>query len=433
MAPFRHRQIFYIPTGGCWSFGDAEEDADSLPWTDRNNSFYDQRYAQPPTIEPLSEDMVRLVRSQLTSIFYERIAYGFLCTQQFQLGWCQGGMMRCFNQPCLPPEFFIASSRHVRDHLMEYADVHVAVYFSSLDGIYRGFEDRKLGRYIFRKWFHWHDGRPPFLGHQTLAKAIGLKGDESRDIQGIWKFHRSLCDAVSVGLNQQELPESSLPMNRSVLSPYPKGRGKNTDQHREISHLFRAIVIIADDQVMQHKEPDICRPILPPESKERDALAHIEKKRDWAVSQYSVLLFKTGDDAHLSSPVSFQPLYDSGKAFPVKRPDCNGSSSVDGIDVVRVKLDTALEFVLNLIRREREAIPYLELAAEMDDRQHLEACEKWVDIVTAHARKVGIDTNGFTWEAVRRAKAALNGEAFHGYQISPPWDHLGSTSLPMCL
>lgn len=30
-----------------------------------------------------------------------------------------------------------------------------------------------------------------------------------------------------------------------------------------------------------------------------------------------------------------------------------------------------------------------------------------------HAGRVGIDANGFTWEAVRRAKAAQNGEAFN--------------------
>ncbi|KAI0454266.1 hypothetical protein F5B21DRAFT_514852 [Xylaria acuta] len=207
MVPFRHRQIFVTRSRDSdhWPFGDAEEIVDSLPWTDHNSSFYDQRYAQSPTMEPLSEN---IVRSQLTSIFYERMAFSFLCTSQLQLGWC---------------------------------------------------------------------------------------------------------------------------------------------------------------------------------------------------------------DAHLSSPVSFQALYDSGKAFAVERADCD-----DGIDVVRVKIDKALEFVLGLIRREREAIPYVGLAAETEDRQHLKACGKWVDSVMAHARNVGIDTNGLTWEAVRRAKVALNGEAFDEHQVSPP-------------
>ncbi|KAI0908663.1 hypothetical protein F4823DRAFT_563663 [Ustulina deusta] len=44
----------------------------------------------------------------------------------------------------------------------------------------------------------------------------------------------------------------------------------------------------------------------------------------------------------------------------------------------------------------------------------------------AHVGQVGIDTNGFTWEAVCRAKAMLNGEAFDEHQVSLPWDHLAA-------
>ncbi|KAJ8130505.1 hypothetical protein O1611_g3126 [Lasiodiplodia mahajangana] len=197
-----------------------------------------------------------------------------------------------------------------------------------------------------------------------------------------------------------------------------------------MAHLFRAIVIIVDNQVMENEEPEIYRPVLPPELHDSETLQYLEKGRTWTVSQYSVLLFRTGDDAHLSSPVSFQSIYDSGKALPVNRLDCDGNSGDDGTNVVRVKIDTAFEFILGLIRGEREAIPHVGLAAEIEDRQHLEVCNKWIDGVMPHAGKVGIDTNGFTWEAIRRAKAALNGEAFDRDQIDPPWDHVGSTSLP---
>ncbi|KAI3329901.1 hypothetical protein F4824DRAFT_505645 [Ustulina deusta] len=96
------------------------------------------------------------------------------------------------------------------------------------------------------------------------------------------------------------------------------------------------------------------------------------------------------------------------------------------IDVVRVKIDTALEFVLGPIRREREASPDVGLAAETEGRQHLETCEKWADIAMAHVGQVSIDTNGFTWEAVCRAKAMLNREAFDEHQVSLLWDHLAA-------
>ncbi|EMR71404.1 hypothetical protein UCREL1_1549 [Eutypa lata UCREL1] len=226
MAPFRHRQLFFARSENRDNsdHGDAEEIVDALPIGGRDSDFYDQRYAQSPTAEPLSESMVRLVRSQLATLFYERMAFGIISTMKFRVEWNA-----------------------------------------------------------------------------------------------------------------------------------------------------------------------------------------------------------TGDEEHLSSPISFQSLYDSGKALPVNRPDYDD----DGISVVRVKIDTALEFLLDLIHRERETMPSIGLAAEMENRQHLEACEKWVDGVMEHAGRVGIDRNGFTWEAVRRAKAALNGEAFDEYQTDPLWNHLGTTLLPV--
>ncbi|KAI0097944.1 hypothetical protein GGR51DRAFT_539188 [Nemania sp. FL0031] len=426
MVPFRHRKAFIYHDSPLYTcIGDAENAVDSLTLPSPNCDFFDQRYAQSPTTEPLSEDMVQLVRSQLATMFYERMAFGFLFTEDLRLRWREDGMMRRFNQPCLPPDFFAAPSSYIRKHLLEYADVHVAIYFNWFGDPYEagnGWVDRKLGRYIFRKWFHWYAGRPPFLGYQRLSKGLALKGREFRDIQNIRKFHRSLCDAVSTGLDQQALSEPSPSTDCSLTY---KGQG------REIAHLFRAIVIIVDDQVMHDEEPEIYQPVLPPELGKVDLLGYLEKERARYVSQFSVLLFRTGDDAHLSSPVSFQSLYDSGKALAVNRPDFDEVSSDDSTNVARVRIDTALEFVLGLIHREREAIPQVGLAAETEDRQHSEVCEKWIDGVMAHARKVGIDANGFTWEAVRRAKAALNGEAFTKYQVDPPWDHIGSTSLPL--
>ncbi|KAI1213778.1 uncharacterized protein F4807DRAFT_456326 [Annulohypoxylon truncatum] len=442
MAPFWHRQIFvFVEHQGCCNLNDAETRFDSLPQCDRNHHFYDQRYAQSPTVEPLSEDMVRLVRSQLATLFYERMANGFLFTLQFRWEWSDDNIqyrIRTFKQVRLRPRMFAPLSPLVREHLLEYADVHVAFYFDWFlhtfvhDNI--GFSPRRLGRYIWRKWFHWHGGRPPFLGYQKFAKPINLTGSKPRDMQNLREFHRSLCDAVEIGLSQQELPKATPWTHRSSrtrLQPANPNPSQLTnlrtyqDRGREMAHLFRAIIMVVDGQVMRYKEPEIYRVVstLP----EVDVLAHTERYRDWLAFQHSVLLFRTGDDAHLSSPVSFQSLYDSGKALPVNRPDYDD----DGLNVIRVQIDTALEFVFDLIQREREAVPSVGLAAEKENRQHSEVCEKWVDGVMEHAGRVGIDTNGFTWEAVRRAKAALNGEAFDAFQVDPPWNHLGATSLPL--
>ncbi|KAI2466541.1 hypothetical protein F4781DRAFT_424008 [Annulohypoxylon bovei var. microspora] len=386
--------------------------------------------------------MVRLVRSQLATLFYERMAFGILCTLRFRLRWGAGGTsydIPSFDQPRLPPKFFLPRSRHVRDHLLEYADVHVAVYFDWFEKAFlyghNGFLTKKLGRYIWKKWFHWHGGRPPFLGYQKFVKPIGLAGSKPRDIQNVREFHRSLCDAVSAGLSQQELPKPSPPTYRSrqmrlrprdPKPPQPTNLRTYRGKGREMAHLFRAIVIVVDDQVLEYEEAEIYGPQLIVNPC-RDTFQRGQELQEWIVSQHSVLLLRTGDDGHLSSPIDFQSLYDSGKALPVNRPDCDD----DGSSIVRVKTDAALEFVLDLIHRERETIPSVGLAAETEYRQHSEACEKWVDGVMEHAGRVGIDTNGYTWEAVRRAKAAQNGEAFHYSQIDPIWDHLTSTYLPL--
>lgn len=436
MAPFRHRSIFCVWPKNVEDNGlsNAEEvfDCSHHPDGDR---YYDRCYLQLPTVEPLSEDMVRLVRSQLATMFYECMAYGLVFTSKFRLAWSQycydRYCTRSFNLPRLPPRTFTPHSRPVRDHLLEYADVHIAVYFNWFDSRFfyaqaqSDFEIRRLGRYVQRKWFYLHGGRPPMLGYQMFAKPIGLEGSEPRDIQNVREFHRSLCDAVSIGLNEQEIPKPSSSTYQTRLQPRNPSPPPSTnlrtykEKGREIAHLFRAIVIVVDDQVMQYAEPTTCAP------KMEGKLPYSERLRSWFTAQNSVLLIKTGDDAHLSSPISFQSFYDSGTALPVNRPDCD-----DEADVIRVKIDTALEFIFDLIQRERERVPSVGLAAEIEDRQHLEVCERWVDSVMEHAGKVGIDANGFTWEAVRRAKAALNGEAFHKNQIDPQWHFLGEGPMP---
>lgn len=425
MAPWLHRQVFFAPMGENPTYVDAEENVDCDLLADDRSDFWDQRYAQAPTAEPLSEGMMRLVRSQLATLFYERMAIGIRCTLNFKVEWYHmcgtTHDPRSFDQPRLPPGIFVPRSRTVREHLLEYADVHVAVYLPNYRT--RQFGPCVLGRYIWGKWFSWHDGRPPFLGYQRFSKPITLKGTRLRDVQNILGLHRSLCDAVSIGLSQRELPRRSPSMHRSShirLKPRRMNLRTYKDRGREMAYLFRAIVIIVDDQVMQYKEPEFCCPVPAPGSPKASAC-----NRSWVASQNSVLLLRTGDDAHLSSPISFQSLYDSGKALPVNRPDCDD----DGMTAVRVKIDAALEFVFDLIHREQEAIPAIGLAAEIENRQHWEVCEQWVDGVMEHAGRVGIDKNGHTWQAVRRAKAALNGEAFDHHQTDPPWTHLTGASF----
>ena len=144
-----------------------------------------------------------------------------------------------------------------------------------------------------------------------------------------------------------------------------------------------------------------------------------ETYRDWRLSRFRVLLVRTGDEAHLSAPISFQSLFDSHQAFPIGRDDYGSWEYA-----VRVRLDHALEFIEDLIRREEEALPHVRQAAEALDLELDELCEQWTGRVLEHAAEVGFDNNGFTWQAIRRARARLNGEAFDMYQVAPDWKWL---------
>jgi hypothetical protein len=146
-----------------------------------------------------------------------------------------------------------------------------------------------------------------------------------------------------------------------------------------------------------------------------------EKYKDCQLSRHPVLLVRTGDEAHLSAPISFQSLLDSHRALPMGRNDYGSWE-----DAIRLRLDHALEFIEDLIRREEEALPHVRQAAEALDTELDELCEEWIERVLEHATEVGFDNNGFTWQAIRRAHARLNGEAFNIYQIAPDWKWLRS-------
>ncbi|XXG95145.1 hypothetical protein Hte_001405 [Hypoxylon texense] len=115
----------------------------------------------------------------------------------------------------------------------------------------------------------------------------------------------------------------------------------------------------------------------------------------WELPQYNVLLVKTGDDTHLSSPIYFKSLIESGMTLAMNRPDVGGDMEED---VVRVKIDVAMQFILDLMRREEEALPSVGKAAKLLREGHEEACKRWVERVMQHVEEFGIDNNIFTWE-----------------------------------
>lgn len=125
----------------------------------------------------------------------------------------------------------------------------------------------------------------------------------------------------------------------------------------------------------------------------------------------SVLMVRTGDDAHLSRPVSFERLIREGKTIPLGLEERKLAKE---FGVVRVKIGVAMRFLFDLQAEEEAAIPSLRQVSAILTEECKRACHAWVESVLQHAslREVGVDGNWFTWEAVRRMWAERDGDIF---------------------
>ncbi|KAF5709490.1 hypothetical protein FGLOB1_5890 [Fusarium globosum] len=178
--------------------------------------------------------------------------------------------------------------------------------------------------------------------------------------------------------------------------------------------LFRAIYMVMDDQSLTGytKTPHVS------ERENRDWMALRSQLRANQVSGHTVLLVMTGDDSHLSS-VSFLPLFDAGLALNANREDYQDEEEPR---VVRVKIDDAIRFIWDLLMTEVSCNKEnLDLAENLRQEQDMH-CQAWVSKVVEHAQEVGIDTNGYSWQAIQRALARINNEAFDEDQVNPYWE-----------
>lgn len=119
----------------------------------------------------------------------------------------------------------------------------------------------------------------------------------------------------------------------------------------------------------------------------------------------SVLLVRTGNEGHLSEPVDFSGLGDA--ILPLGRDE----PLQDNQQVVRVRLNTAVHFIMNLERREQDRCPRLAAMKKILDEDTFRRADQYAADALAMAEENGsIDHNFTTWEAVRTARACLDGE-----------------------
>ncbi|KAI7788290.1 hypothetical protein LA080_012357 [Diaporthe eres] len=159
----------------------------------------------------------------------------------------------------------------------------------------------------------------------------------------------------------------------------------------------------------QRTTPRYAGPTPEPISAELAAVTRLEQ-REILFEQFSVLLVRTGDEDHLSAPVDFSAISAAGLDLPLGRGEDTQPGSNDRQQVVRVRIRTAVRFIMDLERRERNASARLTAMKKVLDTENFREADEWASAVLAHAEKNGgIDQDEDAWPAVRLAQAHLNG------------------------
>ncbi|KAI1816233.1 hypothetical protein GGS20DRAFT_539499 [Poronia punctata] len=347
----------------------------------------------------LTIDELELVRRHLSDLFYEAAALLLRFETPFSHGWSRTLLMS------KPAE--VSSSTYELDIFNK----QTAVYFigdSPDSGHDHGYTDRCLGAYMYREWHRVHDGRPNLQRYNFFAKALQIrKSSESLNVAAVIDIHRRLCYSISARLNAVVIFRYPTQYAREVQSTnLPQaGIAKTWREHGfTMGHLFRAVLLVADKNVI----PETCLVQLElglsDNCTRKDRVARLER----LMPECRVLMVRTGDDAHLSRPISFASLMD-----PLNSDQGGGSGQVD---MVRVTVPVAIRFLHELQVQEEAAYPDLRRVADRMTEDRERACREWVDSVMRHAEDVGMDRNTHTWKAVRRMWAARDGETFDDRQ-----------------
>ncbi|KAI1097673.1 hypothetical protein F4804DRAFT_351275 [Jackrogersella minutella] len=383
-----------------------------------DSELYNQKYATRVVSTLLTPEELALVRGHLEDMFHEEACGSLRLHGNFRHCWARNLQMATV------PSHQETDIMRWNPDVCDYANKLTAVYFVGSTpepnnaGERHGYVDFRLGCYIYRLWHALHHGRPNLQRQHFFAKALRLRESVAADwvIPDLVARHRRLCDATAAVFESQIVRLQCRDPAKASF-PQPDGRARTWRGHGlSLGHLFRAVVLVADDLVL----PEEC-PIQPiPEFSGDNQGFKVAAWLEWLMPECSVLMVRTGDDAHLSRPVSFERLVRGGNTIPL---DLEEGRLAQEFDVVRVKVSVAMCFLFDLQAEEEAAIPSLrrELAVVTEERER--ACHDWVESVLRHAslKEVGLDGNKFTWNAVRRMWAERDGDVFDNYNQDEIW------------
>ncbi|KAI1457072.1 hypothetical protein F4805DRAFT_430255 [Annulohypoxylon moriforme] len=374
-----------------------------------DHKCYNRKYATRVSSTPLTPEELVSVRGHLGDLFHEDASMTLRGDLTFRMGWDRDSMM------APAPQYQDSNAIHWLPDIRDYANKQTAVYFVGGGpnpndvGHRHHYSDSRLGLYIYRKWHTLHGGRPNLQRHHYFAKVLRLPASEaaSWSVPSLIAAHRRLCDATAAHLRSETV---RLQCDKAAMTtlPFSDETEQTWCEHGfSLGNLFRAVVVVADENVLPVECPIQPIPDLNGDNSRLKMTAWLER----LMPECGVLMVRTGDDAHLSRPVSFERLITEGKTIPL---DLEEGKLAEEFGVVRVKIDVAMRFLFDLQVEEEAAIPSLRQVSATLTEERERACRAWVESVLQHASlsEVGVDGNLYTWDAVRRMWAEQDGEIF---------------------
>ncbi|KAL8721508.1 MAG: hypothetical protein Q9181_007691, partial [Wetmoreana brouardii] len=161
---------------------------------------------------------------------------------------------------------------------------------------------------------------PDFNSEHFFANPVRITATGPPTVRGIIDAHRPLC------LQASDLILQAGGQANRFVSYLPSG----VSRHYSLFPFYRALVVITD-HIWYEREPD-----------GMISLGRVAQNQ-------TVLIARTGTEADLSAPISFDSI--KAQSLPIGV----SNAIVPDVDVIRVSLATAMRFITDLERREKLA------------------------------------------------------------------------------
>ncbi|KAI9700644.1 MAG: hypothetical protein M1836_002013 [Candelina mexicana] len=256
---------------------------------------------------------------------------------------------------------------------------------------------------ISGEWLRCHNNKPNIEFEHFFANPVKITSSGPSTVHGVCSAHLSLCTRVS---RHMEEAKTRLHNNIPPLVDF---------RNYSLLPLYRALVVIIDRLDYGDEDADCGE-------REQDGYISLSK-----IARYqSVLLVRTGAEEQLSAPISFQDL--KTHSLPLERPDITDKS----IEVVRVSLAAAVQFVVNLEKREQAMIAKEDLLLDKSlrpypppkgfEKDHDRVCYDagaWANAHILSAEQHGYYNDAEMRDSIRRVQAGLTGEELHIFRPQP--------------